>query len=42
MPEYKEITFRVELTANVAGTTGSIGAITGIKWVSEVINDDVY
>lgn len=42
LPQYKEITFRIESTAAVAGTTGDIGVPTGIKWVSEVIPDDIY
>lgn len=42
LPQYKEITFRVESTAAVGGTTGDIGVPTGIKWVSEVIADDKF
>lgn len=42
LPTYKEITFRVELVAQTAGTTGNIGAITGIRWKSDVIGDDIY
>ena len=41
LPTYKEITFRIESTAAVAGTTGGIGVITGLKYKAEVINDDV-
>lgn len=40
LPTYKEITFRIESTAAVAGTTGDIGAITGLKYKSEIILDD--
>lgn len=42
LPQYKEITFRLELTAQTAATTGDIGAITGLKYKSEVISDDIY
>ena len=42
LPTYKEITFRIESTAAVAGTTGDIGVITGIKWESQAIKDDIY
>ena len=42
LPTYKEITFRVESSAAVAGTTGDIGVITGLKYKSEIINDDIY
>ena len=42
LPTYKEITFRIESTAAVAGTTGDIGVITGIKWESDVKKDDSY
>ena len=42
LPTYKEITFRIELTAQTAATTGDIGAITGLRWKSEIIRDDIY
>jgi hypothetical protein len=42
LPRYKEITFRIELTAQTAATTGDIGALTGLKYKSEIIEDDVY
>src|SRR3990167_1578796 len=41
LPTYKEITFRVESTAAVGGTTGDIGIITGLKYRSEILLDDV-
>ena len=41
LPTYKEITFRIESTASVAGTTGDIGVIIGLKYRSELIFDDV-
>ena len=42
LPTYKEITFRVESTAAVAGTTGNIGVITGLKYKSETVDNDIY
>ena len=42
LPTYKEITFRIESAASVAETTGDIGIITGLKWRSEIIEDDIY
>ena len=41
LPTYKEIIFRVESTAAVGGTTGDIGIITGLKYRSEILLDDV-
>ena len=41
LPQYKEITFRGESTARTAATGGAIGVITGLKYQSEIIDDDI-
>ena len=41
LPSYKEITFRAEITAETAGTTGNVSGLLGIKYVAEVIDDDI-
>lgn len=42
LPTYKEITFRVEITAESAGTLGNISGLLGLKYKSELIEDDIY
>ena len=42
LPEFKELTLRLQSTAKVGATTGDIGIITGLKYHSEIIGKDLY